>query len=87
MNMLVAQLCLILCTSMNCSLPASSVRGILQSRVLEWKKKKEYWSGLPFSSLEHLPDPGIKPGSPALQADSLVLSHLGNPKTELCKDR
>ena len=27
------------------------------------------WSGLPFPSLEDLPDPGIKPGSPALQAD------------------
>ena len=27
---------------------------------------KEYWSGLPFPSPEDLPDPGIKPGSPAL---------------------
>ena len=33
--------------------------------------RKEYWSGLPFPSPEDLPDPGIKPGSPALQADSL----------------
>ena len=33
--------------------------------------RQEYWSGLPFSSPEDLPDPGIKPGSPALQADSL----------------
>ena len=31
----------------------------------------EYWSGLPFSSPGDLPDPGIKPGSPALQVDSL----------------
>ena len=30
------------------------------------------WSGLPFSSPGDLPDPGIKPGSPALQADSLL---------------
>ena len=32
----------------------------------------EYWSGLPFSSLGDLPDPGIEPRSPALQADSLL---------------
>ena len=28
--------------------------------------RQEYWSGLPFPSLEDLPDPGIEPGSPAL---------------------
>ena len=33
--------------------------------------RKDYWSGLPFSSPGDLPDPGIEPGSPALQADSL----------------
>ena len=33
--------------------------------------RQEYWSGLPFPSSGHLPDPGIKPGSLALQADSL----------------
>ena len=33
--------------------------------------RQEYWSGLPFPSLEDLPDPGIEPGSPALQVDSL----------------
>ena len=32
---------------------------------------QEYWSGLPFPSPEDLHDPGIEPGSPALQADSL----------------
>ena len=31
----------------------------------------EYWSGLPFPSPGDLPDPGIKPGSPASQADAL----------------
>ena len=35
----------------------------------------EYWSGLPFPSPGDLPEPGIKPMSPALQADSLPLSH------------
>ena len=41
---------------------------------------EEYWSGLPFPSPEDLPDPGIKPTfpeSPALQPDSLPLSHQG----------
>ena len=32
---------------------------------------QEYWSGLPFPSPGDLPDPGIEPGSPALQTDSL----------------
>ena len=34
--------------------------------------RQEYWSGLPFPSPGDLPDPGIEPGSPALQADSLL---------------
>ena len=34
--------------------------------------RQEYWSGLPFPSLGDVPDSGIKPGSPALQADSLL---------------
>ena len=33
--------------------------------------RQDYWSGLPFASPGDLPDPGIEPGSPALQADSL----------------
>ena len=33
--------------------------------------RQEYWSELPFSSPGDLPDPGIEPGSPALQANSL----------------
>ena len=33
--------------------------------------RQEYWSGLPFPSPGNLPDPGIKPGSPTLQADAL----------------
>ena len=34
--------------------------------------RQEYWSWLPFPSPEDLPDPGIEPMSPALQADSLL---------------
>ena len=40
--------------------------------------KQEYWTDLPFPSLGYLPDPGIKPVSPAFQADSLPLSHWGS---------
>ena len=38
-----------------------------------------YWSGLPFPSLEDLPDPGIKPWPPSLQADSLPAELSGKP--------
>ena len=41
--------------------------------------RQEYWSGLPFPSPGDLPDPGIKPGSPALQADALPSEPLGKP--------
>ena len=41
--------------------------------------RQEYCSGLPFPLPGDLPDPGILPGSRALQADSLPLSPLGNP--------
>ena len=43
--------------------------------------RQEYWSGLSFPSPGHLPNPGIEPASPAWQADSLPLSHLGSPLT------
>ena len=41
--------------------------------------KQGYWSGLPFPSPGDLPDPGIEPGSHALQADSLPAELLGKP--------
>ena len=37
--------------------------------------RQEYWNGLPFPPPGDLPHPGIKPRSPALQADALLLSH------------
>ena len=55
---------------MDCSLPGSSARGILQARILEWV-------AVPFS--EDLPDPGLKPRSPTLQADSLPSKPPGKP--------
>ena len=58
----VAQSCPTLCDPVGCSLPGSSVCGILQAKVL---------SGLPFPSPGDLPNPGIEPRSPTLQADAL----------------
>ena len=39
--------------------------------------RQEYWSGLPFSSLGNLPDPGIKPRLPVLQVDTLLSERPG----------
>ena len=39
--------------------------------------RQEYWTGLPFPCPEDLPDPGIEPGPPALQADSLPSEPTG----------
>ena len=41
--------------------------------------RQEYWSGLPFPSPGDLPDPGIEPGSRALQADALPSELLEKP--------
>ena len=68
---LVAKSCLDSCDTMDYySMPGSSVLGILQAK---------YWSGLPFPSSGELPDPGIEPGSPALQADALPTEPPGKP--------
>ena len=53
-----------LCNSMDCSPPGTSVHGIFLVTILEW---------IAIPSPEYLPDPGIKPGSPALQADFLMV--------------
>ena len=51
------------CNLVDYTLPASSVHGIFQARILEW---------VVILSPGDLPDPGIEPGSPALQADSTI---------------
>ena len=40
--------------------------------------RQEYWNELPFPSPEYIPNPGIEPSCPVLQADSLPLSHSGS---------
>ena len=41
--------------------------------------RQEYWSGLPFPSPRHLPNPGIKPRSPTFQENSLLFEPPGKP--------
>ena len=62
-----------LCDPMDCSPWGSSIHGILQARILEWV-------AIPFP--RDLPDLGIKPRSPALQADSLPPEPPGKPYLE-----
>ena len=59
-----------LCDTMGCSPSGSCVCGVLQARIL---------GGLPCPSPGDLPDPGIEPVSPALQADSLPSEPPGKP--------
>ena len=70
MKVKVAQSCLTLCNTMDCSTLVSSVHRILQTRILEWV-------AMPFS--RDLPDLGLEPRSPTLQADSLLFELFGNP--------
>ena len=60
----VAQSCPALCDPMDCSPPGSSIHEIFQGSVL---------SGLTFPSPGYLPDPGIEPRSPVLQADAFTV--------------
>ena len=45
--------------------------------------RQEYWSGLPCPPPGDLPNPGTEPVAPALQAESLPLSHWESPKSNL----
>ena len=69
LKVLVTQLCLTLCDPMDCSLQGSSMEF----------SRQEYWSGLPFHSPGDLLNPGMEPGSLALQADSLPSESRGSP--------
>ena len=64
------QSCSTLCDPMNCS---------CQAPLSMEFSRQEYWNGLPCPPPGDLPSQGIKPMSPALQVDSLPLSHWGSP--------
>ena len=46
--------------------------------------RQEYWSGFPFPSPGYLPDLGFEPGSPELQADTLLSEPPGKPCVCVC---
>ena len=73
---LVAQLCPALCNPRDCSLPGSSVHGILQARILEW----------PCPPPGDLPKPDLKPRSPTLQEDSLLSEPPGKTHYSLVSE-
>ena len=64
-------LCPTLCNPMDCGPPGSSIHGISLA--------KEYWSWLPFLSPGDLPDPRIKPASPALAGGFFTTEPPGKP--------
>ena len=58
---------------------------VLQPASLLWEfSRQEYWSGLPRPAPGDLPNPGIEPRSPELQADSLPTKPGGKPYTCNC---
>ena len=57
-----------------------------QSALSMESSRQEYWSGVSFSSPGDLPDPGIEPVSPALQADSLLSESPRKPNKDNTKD-
>ena len=69
--------------SVNCSVVSNSLEPHeLQAKTplsIEFSRQ-EYWNGLPFPSSGDLSDPGIEPGSPTLQADSLLFEPPRKPK-------
>ena len=70
----VAQSCPTLCDPVNCSPPGSLVHGIFQARIQEQR--------CAFPSPGDLPNSGIKPGSPASQADALPSEPPGKPNVD-----
>ena len=61
-EVIVAQLCLTVCDTMDCSCQTPLSIGF---------SRQEHWSELPFSPRGDLPNPRIEPESPALQMDTL----------------
>ena len=47
--------------------------------------RQKYWTGFPFPSPRDLPNPGIEPGSPALQEDALLSELSGKHNNETNK--
>ena len=80
-------ICVLVCVCMHsCASSCSCAQIFLTSWIVCYQaslsmgfSRQEYWSGLPFASPGDLPDPGIEPCSPILQADSLPSEPPGTP--------
>ena len=70
----ITQSCLTLCDPMDCSLSGFLAHGI---------SRQGYWGGFPFTSPGGLPDAGMEPGYPALQADALPSEPPGKPINQI----
>ena len=67
--------------SLNCVRPFATAWTVAHQAPLSMKlSRQEYWSGEPFLSSRDLPNPGIKPRSPALQVDALPSEAPGKPR-------
>ena len=70
----------------NCSVMSDSVTPWTvphQASLLMEFSRQEYWNGLPFPPPGDLPDPGIKPASPVLRADSLPSESPRKPPSSM----
>ena len=68
------------CVMLSCSVVSDSLLTVARQAPLSMGfSRQEYWSGFPFPSPGDLPNSGIEPRSPALQANSLPSEPPGKP--------
>ena len=77
--LLLAQSCLTLCDPVDCSPPGSSVHGVIPARILQWVAL--------FLLQGNIPDPGIKPESPALTGRFFTTETPGTPQMRKLKPK
>ena len=76
----ISTMCVYVCVCASHSVMSNSLRPQGPIRFLCPLCRQEYWSRLPFPSPGDLPNPGIEPRWPALQADSLPSEPPGKPQ-------
>ena len=77
---LLCDMCTCVCQSFRCVRLFATLWTVVHQVPLSMEfSRPEYWSGLPFSSPGALPHPGMVPGSPSLQGDSLASKPIGKP--------
>ena len=77
-------MCVCVCVSCSAVSDSATPWTVAHQAPLSMKfSRQEYWSGVPFLFPQDLPDPGIEPGAPALQADSLLSELPGKSINQL----